>query len=64
VAHDGIREILTGKVTLPKVGSTLDLWRDHKQMAWWVLNIGVVLIAVMAFSRRQSKPAKEEADED
>jgi hypothetical protein len=63
VAHDGIREILSGKVMLPKVGSTLDLWRDHKQMAWWVLNIGVVLIAVMAFSRRQSKPAKE-ADED
>ena len=35
VAHDGIREILSGKVTLPKTGSTLDLWRDHKQMAWW-----------------------------
>jgi hypothetical protein len=63
VAHDGIREILSGKVTLPKTGSTLDLWRDHKQMAWWVLNIGVVLIAVMAFSRRSSKPAKEN-DED
>jgi hypothetical protein len=63
VAHDGIREILTGKVTLPKAGSTLDLWRDHKQMAWWVLNVGVVLIAVMAFSRRSSKPAKE-SDED
>src|ERR1700730_2492576 len=63
VAHDGIREILTGKVTLPKVGTTLDLWRDHKQMAWWVLNIAIVLIAVMAFSRRQSKPAKEDEDE-
>jgi hypothetical protein len=63
VAHDGIREILTGKVTLPKVGSTLDLWRDHKQMAWWILNIAIVLIAVMAFSRRQSKPAKEEEDD-
>jgi hypothetical protein len=64
VAHDGIREMLTGKITLPKVGSTLDLWRDHKQMAWWVLNVGVVLIAVMAFSRRQSKPEKESDDED
>ena len=64
VAHDGIREILSGKVTLPKTGSTLDLWRDHKQMAWWVLNVGVVLIAVLAFSRRSSKPAKEnDADE-
>jgi hypothetical protein len=64
VAHDGIREILTGKVTLPKVGSTLDLWRDHKQMAWWILNVAVVLIAVMAFSRRQSKPAKESDEDD
>jgi hypothetical protein len=64
VAHDGIREILSGKVTLPKVGSTLDLWRDHKMMAWWVLNVGVVLVAVMAFSRRSSKPAKEEADDE
>jgi hypothetical protein len=63
VAHDGIREILTGKVTLPKVSATLDLWRDHKQMAWWILNIAIVLIAVMAFSRRQSKPAKDDEDE-
>jgi hypothetical protein len=63
VAHDGIREILTGKVTLPKVGATLDLWRDHKQMAWWVLNIAIVLIAVMAFSRRQSKPANDDEDD-
>ena len=63
VAHDGIREILSGKVTLPKVGSTLDLWRDHKMTAWWILNIGIVLIAVLAFSRRSSKPAKEEEDE-
>jgi len=30
VAHDGIREILTGKVTLPKVGATLDLWRGSQ----------------------------------
>ena len=63
VAHDGIREILTGKVIVPKVGATLDLWRDHKQMAWWILNIAIVLIAVMAFSRRQSKPAKEDEDD-
>ena len=64
VAHDGIREILTGKVTLPKAGATLDLWRDHKQMAWWVLNIAIVLIAVMAFSRRQSKPASKDDEDD
>jgi hypothetical protein len=29
-----------------------------------VLNVGIVLVAVLAFSRRSSKPAKEEADED
>lgn len=64
VAHDGIREILTGKVALPKVGSAAsDLWHDHKQMAWWILNIAVVLIAVLAFSNRSSKPAKP-GDED
>jgi hypothetical protein len=65
VAHDGIREILTGKVAVPKVGlGASDLWRDHKQMAWWVLNVAVVLIAVMAFSRRQSKPAKDSDEDD
>ena len=64
VAHDGIREILTGKVALPKsvFGSgTLD--SSHKQMLWWVLNIGIVLVAVRAFSKRSSKPEKEEDDE-
>jgi hypothetical protein len=65
VAHDGIREILTGKVNVPKSGGVAtDLWRDHKQMAWWVLNIGVVLIAVLAFSRRSSKPAEGAEDEE
>lgn len=59
VAHDGIREILTGKVTLPKTGMTTDLWRDHKQMAWWILNIAIVLIAALAFSRRGSSASKD-----
>ena len=64
VAHDGIREILTGKVTLPKATITADLWRDHKQMAWWVLNIGIVMIAVLAFSKRSSQPEKKTSDEE
>jgi hypothetical protein len=64
VAHDGIREILTGKITLPKASSlTTDLWHDHKQMAWWVLNIAIVLIAVIAISNRSSKPDKPEEDD-
>jgi hypothetical protein len=65
VAHDGIREILTGKVLIPKASSTTsDLWKDHQQMAWWILNIGVVLVAVMAFSRRSSKAAAKDSEED
>jgi len=26
----------------------------HKQMAWWVLNVVIVLIGVIAISRRMS----------
>jgi hypothetical protein len=64
VAHDGIREILTGKVTLPKTSSATDLWGNHRQMAWWVLNIAIVLIAVLAFSGRKPKPGKPSDEED
>jgi hypothetical protein len=65
VAHDGIREILTGKVAVPKAGGLRGSWDSgRKQMAWWVLNIAVVLIAVLAFSKRSSKPAEKDADED
>jgi hypothetical protein len=35
-------------------GGLASLWRDHKQMAWWILNITVVLIAAIAISRRMS----------
>jgi hypothetical protein len=28
--------------------------RDHKQLAWWILNIAIVLIAAIAISRRMS----------
>jgi len=63
VAHDGIREILTGKVALPKVGA-MNLWSNHKQMAWWILNIAIVLIAAIAYSRHKSSSSKEESDPD
>lgn len=65
VAHDGIREILTGKVALPKsvFGSGM-LDSGHKQMLWWVLNIGIVLVAVLAFSKRSSKPEKETEEDE
>jgi hypothetical protein len=65
VAHDGIREILTGKVAVPKAGGLTGSWDSgRKQMAWWVLNIAVVLIAVLAFSKRSSKPAEKDADDE
>ncbi|HKT73985.1 MAG TPA: hypothetical protein VJQ47_13930 [Steroidobacteraceae bacterium] len=51
VAHDGIREILSGKLTLPQK-SHPSAWAEHKQIAWWILNIGVVLVAAIALQRR------------
>jgi len=53
VAHDGIREILAGKVTVIEGASANSLLRDHKQVAWWILNIAIVLVAAIALSRRK-----------
>lgn len=53
VAHDGIREIVSGKVSVAEASSAGSLFRDHKQVAWWILNIVIVLVAAMAFSRRK-----------
>jgi hypothetical protein len=53
VAHDGIREIVSGKVSVAEASSAGSLLRDHKQVAWWILNIVIVLVAAMAFSRRK-----------
>jgi hypothetical protein len=61
VAHDGIREILSGKVSMAEAPSS-SLLGDHKQVAWWVLNIVIVVIAVSIFSRK--KPGSEEKDEE
>jgi hypothetical protein len=65
VAHDGLREVLSGR--LPgaaataagasghgAAGTTASLLKAHKQLAWWILNIAVVLIGVIAVSRRMS----------
>jgi hypothetical protein len=62
VAHDGIREVLGGRITVTgessggarNAGGTASVLRDHKQMAWWILNIAIVLIAAIAISRRLS----------
>jgi hypothetical protein len=53
VAHDGIRELLAGTVSLPQRRSALDFLQGHGMAAWWVLNIAVVLIAVLVISRRR-----------
>jgi hypothetical protein len=62
VAHDGIREVLSGRITFAGEGTpsarnargAASVLRDHKQMAWWILNIAIVLIAAIAISRRLS----------
>ena len=63
VAHDGVHEVLSGR--LPAVAGAVaggrsgtaaggGLLNIHKQLAWWILNIVVVLIGVIAVSRRMS----------
>ena len=53
VAHDGIRELLTGTVVVPRQQSFLDSLQGHGMAAWWVLNVAVILIAVLVISRRR-----------
>lgn len=53
VTHDGIREILSGKVAVTEAPSAGGLLGDHKQMAWWILNIAIVLIAGIVITRRK-----------
>lgn len=68
VAHDGVREVLDGQ--LPRAsappaaapdsaaahGGAAGFWGTlmHKQASWWILNVLVVLIGVIAVSRRMS----------
>ena len=55
VAHDGIRELLTGSVTLPKASTMLERIQKHSGWAWWVLNIAVLLLAFRMISHRKKK---------
>jgi len=67
VAHDGVREVLDGQLPVasgaaaataaapPATGAAGKLSAlIHKQGSWWVLNILIVLIGVIAISRRMS----------
>jgi hypothetical protein len=62
VGHDGIHEVLSGRLAAASggegsatSGAMSALSRSsHKQLAWWILNIVIVLIAAIAISRRMS----------
>jgi hypothetical protein len=53
IGHDGIRELLSGKVALAEPSSAGSLFRDHRQIGWWILNIAIVLVAAIFLSRRK-----------
>lgn len=67
VGHDGIRETLTGTITIPKAGAAGGnnglLSGSHGQLAWWILNVVIVLIAVIGISNRKPKRAQDDDDE-
>jgi len=59
VGHDGIHEVLSGRLAPAAAaraagGSSTLASSTHSQLAWWVLNIAVVLVAAIAISRRMS----------
>ncbi len=61
VGHDGIHELLSGRLAASpgagvpgSSGITGLLSSRHKQLAWWILNIAIVLVAAIAISRRTS----------
>lgn len=54
VGHDGIRELLDGQLPPPPEGLTTGLLGSHNQLWWWVINIGVLFIGVLALSRKKS----------
>ena len=56
VGHDGIHEVLSGRLSGASGAPVAAAGggASRSQMAWWVLNIVIVLIAVIAISRRMS----------
>ena len=58
VAHDGIHELISGTVTLPKPPDRLATLEKHGYAAWWVLNIVVLLLAARLIMRRKKPPPK------
>jgi len=54
VGHDGIREVLSGQLPPALESSGTSLLGTHNQLWWWIINIGVLLIGVLALSRKKS----------
>ena len=54
VGHDGIREILSGQLPPPPQSTAGGLLGSHNQLAWWIINVVVLLIGAVALSRRKS----------
>jgi hypothetical protein len=61
VGHDDIHEVLSGRLAAAagapgpaSSGAASASSSSHKQLAWWILNIVIVLIAAIAISRRMS----------
>lgn len=59
VAHDGIRELLSGTIRLPQRPDHLAVIEQHGYGAWWILNIVVMLLAArMIMRRKKNRPKK------
>jgi hypothetical protein len=60
VSHDGVREVLEAQLpggasaAPPAAPTGIVSTLIHKQSAWWILNVLIVLIGVIAVSRRMS----------
>jgi hypothetical protein len=54
VGHDGIREILSGQLRPPPEDTATGILGSHNQLAWWIINIVVLLVGAIALSRRKS----------
>ena len=56
IGHDGIHEVLSGRLAATATSGAMSALSSssHKQLAWWLLNIVIVLIAAIAISRRMS----------
>jgi len=60
IAHDGALDALDGQLPAsapaPAAAAGGGTWSAliHKQLSWWILNVVIVLIGVIAVSRRMS----------